>query len=555
MRYLLTVVLVLTLALSLGLSTAAGPVKSTAVNPPLSEVYDRQIIVQVDPARGTKAVSAVLGSHGVSQVREMPLSYATYQIVRVPDGQDYHATLAALKADPAVKSVGPNVIKHVSATLLNDPLLLNGAGTVAQGLDLPYVKTNQWGLLQTGAPAAWDETTGSPNVIVAVLDTGINYTHEDIAHRFWVNADEIAGNGSDDDHNGYVDDVRGFDFSSWVVGSGGGDNDPSDPSGENLSHGMCTASIIAAEGNNNIGMAGVAGGNSPASGVRVMVLRVGTESTIQVSSEIGAIDYAVNNGARVISMSFGGETGGEIESDAIENAWNEGVLCIAAAGNIGAGNRHLTTGEWLIDLPAGFTHCVAVGATTIFNTQTVGSSTNVIAETLANYSKYVVDANEDPTTGLPMHGIDVCAPGTNIVGALNDTTGYTGTSAQFTGTSAATPIVAGLAGLLLSKNPALTATALRDAIRQGAQDLGPGGIDEQFGYGRVDMPESMALVIGGKTGDTNGDNAVDEADVSAIISHFGAKRGEANYDEAADANNDGVIDELDVFVVGRHYGD
>ncbi len=554
MRYLLTIVLVLTLALSLGLSTAAGPAKTVA-SPPLSEVYDRQILVQVNPARGTKAVSKVLSSHGVSRVSEMPLSYATYQIVRVPDGQDYHATLAALTADPSVKSAGPNVIKHVSATVLNDPLLLNGAGSVAQGLDDPYVKSNQWGLLITGAPAAWDETTGSPNVVVAVLDTGINFNHEDIRHRFWVNSDEVAGNSVDDDHNGYVDDTRGFDFSSWVVGSGGGDNDPSDPSGENLSHGMCTGSIIAAEGNNNLGMAGVAGGNSQASGVRLMVLRVGTESTIQVSSEIGAIDYAVQNGAKVISMSFGGETGGEPESDAIEAAWQAGVLCIAAAGNIGAGNRNQTSGEWYIDLPAGFTHCLAVGATTIFNAQTVSGSTNIIAETLANYSKYVVDPHDDPTTNQPMHGVDVCAPGTNIVGALNDTTGYTGASAQFTGTSAATPIVAGLAGLLLSKAPATSVSELRDVIWNGAMNLGPAGVDEQYGHGRIDMPASMALLAGGKAGDTNGDNAVNDQDVAAIVAHFGAKRGDANYDEAADANGDGVVDELDVFVVGRHYGD
>jgi subtilisin family serine protease len=553
MRYLLTIVLVLTLALSLGLSTAAGPAKTTALTPPLSEVHNREILVQVDPVRGTKAVSKVLSSHGVAQVRVLPLSYATYQIVRVPEGQDYHATLAALQADPAVKCAGPNVIKHVSATLLNDPLLLNGAGSVAEGLETPYAGTDQWGLLISGAPTAWDETTGSSNVIVAVLDTGINFNHEDIVHRTWVNSDEVAGNGIDDDSNGFVDDTRGYDFSSWVVGSGGGDNDPSDPSGEILSHGMCTASIIAAEGNNNKGMAGVAGGNSQASGIRLMILRVGTESTIQLDSEIGAIDYAVKNGAKVISMSFGGETGLKPESDAIENAWQAGVLCIAASGNTGAGNRNQTSGTWYVDLPAGFTHCMAIGATTIFNTRSPGSSSPVIDETLADYSKYVVDPHNDTTTGQPMHGVDVCAPGTGIIGALNDTTGYV-ENGQFTGTSAATPIVAGLAGLLLSKNPALTASNLRDYIRQGAMDLGTAGVDEMYGYGRIAMRASMDLVAGGKVGDTNRDNAVNDLDIAPIIAKFGIKRGESGYDSAVDCNNDGVIDELDVFVVGRHYG-
>lgn len=536
MRLLLTTVVLLILAATLGLSTAASPAAKSAGRPPLSEIKDRQILVEVDLSRGAKAASAVCASHNVKRVSTLPLSYTTYQIVQVPAGQDYFATLAALEADPAVKSAGPNVYKHVSSTLLNDPLLLNGAADIAAGLGNPGAKDDQWGLLITGAPDAWDFTTGDPSVIVAILDTGINFTHEDIIHRFWVNPGETPGNGVDDDHNGFIDDVRGWDFSTFSGGVGG-DSDPTDPSGEALSHGMCTASIIAAEGNNGKGMAGAAGGNSQSTGIRLMVLRVGTESTISVDSEIGAIDYAINNGARVISMSFGGVTGGPPEENAINRAWNAGVLPIAAAGNIGAGNQ--SGGVWLVDLPAGFDNCMAVSATTIFNSQTVGSSTQIIPETLANYSKSGPE-------------VDIAAPGTMIIGAMNGANGYTDSGQQFTGTSAATPLVAGLAGLVLSKNPSLTVAALRQIIESTAVDLGAHGKDDLYGNGRINMGAAVAIASG--SGDTNGDGVVNRDDLQAIIDHFGAKRGDANYDARVDANGDGVIDELDVFKVGRNFG-
>lgn len=526
MRFLLTIMVLLTLTATLGLSTAASPVTKQTAQPPLSEIHDRQILVELDRSRGAKSVSAVCASHSVKQVRALPLSYATYQIVQVPPGQDYYDTLAALQADPAVKTAGPNVLKHVSSTILNDPLLLHGAADIAAGLTAPWVNSDQWGLLITGAPDAWDTTTGDPGVIIALLDTGINFEQEDIIHRYWVNPGEIAGNSIDDDHNGLIDDTRGYDFATRS-GNVGGDNDPTDDVAAEgaISHGMCTASIIAAEGNNGLGMAGVAGGKTQATGIRLMVLRVGTEGSITVDAEIGAIDYAIQNGARVISMSFGGVTGGNIEEDAINRAWDAGVLPIAAAGNGTTGNGAL------VDLPAGFDNCMAVAATTVF--ETVG------VETKAYYSK----------TGPE---VDIAAPGTRIIGALNGVSGYTDTGEPFTGTSAATPLVSGLAALLLSKNPSLSGSQLRQIIESTAVDLGAHGRDDVFGSGRINMAAAVAIASG--SGDTNGDNVVDAADLQPIISHFGAKRGDANYDALADANGDGVIDELDVFKVGRNFG-
>lgn len=273
-----------------------------------------------------------------------------------------------------------------------------------------------------------------------------------------------------------------------------------------------------------------------------MVLRVGTEATITVDAEIGAIDYAINNHARVVSMSFGGVTGGTPEEDAINRAWNAGVLTVAAAGNIGAGNKDDSTPpHWLVDLPAGFTNCMAVAATTIFSGYPVTGSTQIIAETKAHYSK----------TGPE---VDIAAPGTHILGALNSTTGYTDTGGQFTGTSAATPLVAGLAGLLLSESPSLSVSALRGVIETTAQDLGTAGVDDEFGYGRIDMARAMNQAMGGLAGDTNGDGHVDASDVQPIIDHFGSRSSDAGFDPKCDTNGDGVVDELDLFMVGRNFG-
>jgi subtilisin family serine protease len=535
MRHLSTAALLIALVLLGGVAAtrAANPSPGTAVA--ASDVEQRQIIVQLKHPTA-KTASAVFGNKGVSQVRTINLSYRTYNLVQVPASQDYNATLAALSSDPAVQQAYPNVIKHASEFVPNDPSFLNGAGSTTAGMQSPFVNSDQWGLLITRAPLAWDTTTGTSSTVVAVLDTGISFQHEDLVDRLWTNPGEVAGNNLDDDHNGFVDDVHGYDFETYSGGTGG-DSDPSDSSAE--SHGTATASIIAAEGNNGKGMMGVAGGNSPSTGVRLMILRVGTAENIPLSAEIAALDYAHTMGARVISMSFGGVTGGQPEEDAINSAWDSGNGCaiFAAAGNGTAGNGTN------IDLPAGFDNCVCVGATTIFADWPVTSSTPVVAETRADFSK----------TGPEM---DIAAPGVNIIAAAGGTNSYFNTPfSQFTGTSAATPVVAGLAGLMFSAKPTLTAQQAVSAIYASAVDLGDPGIDNSFGHGRIDMKAALDTVAPHiKPGDTNGDGVVDDNDVQPIIDHFGAKTGDGNYDAKIDTNSDGVIDELDLFSVGKNFG-
>ncbi|MEA3415461.1 MAG: S8 family serine peptidase [Thermodesulfobacteriota bacterium] len=192
---------------------------------------------------------------------------------------------------------------------------------------------DQWGLAKIRAPEAWDFTQGSPEVIIAVIDTGVDYFHPDLVNNMWVNRAELEGvAGEDDDGNIYVDDIYGWDFA---------DNDsyPVDID----SHGTHVAGIIAAEGNNGIGVAGVCWH------AKIMVLKVqADESDSMLEWDIiEAISYAIDNGAQIVNCSFGGEgsEGNENELNAFVDLKNNHILAVCAAGNEGvntdeAGNEN-----------------------------------------------------------------------------------------------------------------------------------------------------------------------------------------------------------------------
>ena len=219
--------------------------------------------------------------------------------------------------------------------------------------------SSQWGLRQVSAPAAWDVTVGSAQVVVAVIDTGIDSHHEDLRDTAWKNPNEIAGNGVDDDGNGYVDDVIGFDFAADDQGNN--DNDPQDIDG----HGSHVAGIVSAAGNNGRGVAGM---NWDA---RVMALKAfRPDGYLYDSDELEAIEYAVlmktQYGINIVAInaSFTGSQSNALEKDAIASAEQAGIVLVAAAGNGGSddiGDDNDLTPQYPASYPLG--NIIAVAAT------------------------------------------------------------------------------------------------------------------------------------------------------------------------------------------------
>ncbi len=241
------------------------------------------------------------------------------QHVKLPRDMTVEEALKIYRNDPDVEYVEPNYYRYATATTPDDTFFLP-----------PFERL--WGLHNTGqdvngtngtadadidAPEAWDITTGNINVVVAVIDSGVDYNHPDLADNIWTNPGEIAGNDIDDDGNGFIDDVNGWDFVD-------NDSNPIDAD----DHGTHVAGTIAAKGDNTAGTTGVCWTAT------IMPLRfLNGFGSGAVSDEVEAIDYAIANGANIINASFGSYTFSNAERDAIARAGSAMILFVAAAGN------------------------------------------------------------------------------------------------------------------------------------------------------------------------------------------------------------------------------
>jgi len=312
-----------------------------------------------------------------------------------------------------------------------------------------------WGLNNTGqlggtedadldAPEAWDTTVGN-NVVVAVVDTGVDYSHEDLVGNIWTNPGEIPANGIDDDGNGYIDDLHGIDAYN-------ADADPSDDHG----HGTHVSGTIAGKGNNGIGIAGVCW---QARIMGVKFLSAGGYG--YTSGAIECIRYAARMGARVMNNSWGGGGYSQALSDAIENANQSNSLFCAAAGNSGSDN------DASPHYPSSYTNA---------NIIAVAASTRT--DSLASFSCYGAAS------------VDLAAPGSSILSALPGN-GY----ASWSGTSMATPHCSGVAALLLSRNPALSVTELKRIILENTDPVGSFAGKTVTG-GRLNLLQALNHVFG-----------------------------------------------------------
>lgn len=325
---------------------------------------------------------------------------------------------------------------------------------------------DQWAMRRVG----FDETRQSAwrlvkknakPVIVAVIDTGLDWNHQDIAwDAIWRNPGEIDGNGIDDDGNGFVDDIIGWDFFA---------NSPK--AWDHDGHGTFVAGIIAATHNNKAGIAGI----NP--NAKIMVLKaINNFGHSRASFLARALIYAADNGAQVVNMSVGGKELSDIEQDAIAYAHAKGVVIIVAAGNEGVN----------------------------VDTYGIAASDKVITVASSDLKdKRTIFSNWGKAIDIAAPGIDVLSLRARRTDTMRDIPGveykpgdaYVGDDKRLyraSGTSFSAPIVAGVASLIVANNPRLRPDEVRRILVNSARDIGVPGIDQYSGYGMLDARKALS---------------------------------------------------------------
>lgn len=342
------------------------------------------------------------------------------------------AMTAYAKEADVVERAEPDYLLHQLETIPDDPRF-----------------PEQWGMTKIKAPAAWDVSVGG-SVVTAVIDTGVDYTHDDLAPNTWKNLGEDwtsdgdpGNNGIDDDGDGYVDDYYGWNFY-------GGNNEPIDLVSEGGGHGTHCAGVIGAMGDNGLGVAGLNWS------VKVMALKfIGPEGGY-VSDAIEAVYYAIQKKAKVLSNSWGGGDFEQAMYDAIKTASDNGLIFSAAAGNDGTDNDSTPSYPASYDLA----NVISVAATDS-------------RDELASFSNYGAKS------------VHIAAPGVDILSC------YPGNSYELmSGTSMACPHISGACALLMAKNPDLTARQVKLLLMHYVEKVGSLG-DKCVSGGRLDIDEAI----------------------------------------------------------------
>ena len=441
----------------------------------------------------TKAIDESLGTGG-TQVEAPPdterdSEKAAIKAIKAPKSAVNSPPLApSAQPEPAVSA--PRLAEIASSITIEYPYR-----ALAITTNDPY-SSQSLAFQRTGVSEAWNVTTGAP-IVVAVIDTGYALQHEDLSTQWAINDDETgvtvpgdicwagsslskSNNACDDDANGYIDDWRGWNFYGIfdeITGQWIQNNNPQagilDANGAALSHGTQTAGLIGAASNNGKGAA------SANWQTKVMPLQaLGDDGGGTTSDVVFAIYYAVDNGAQIINMSLGGDTNDPAVAAAIEYAYENDVIVIAAAGNCGTGQEHgcNPARPGAMSYPALNRHVIAVGATDQNNSR-------------AAFSSY------GP-------GLDVVAPGSGqLISPMIDQTStphnYTSAYAgSLYGTSFASPVVAGIASLIRSQRPTTDADdiiALINATSVKVPGMNGAIYSDQYGHGVVAADSSLLI--------------------------------------------------------------
>lgn len=412
-----------------------------------------EILVQFADDQAASAATTVLRKHGSKSMRRLrsarrdsPLRRMS--VAKVADGSSVDSVLARLRSDPNVRHAEPNYLRQALETpndsRFSEQWALGNTGQHPARGPLPGLP---------GADIAWSAAADAVathggftrDVVVAVIDSGIDYSHPDLIDAMWRNAGEIEGNGIDDDHNGYVDDAIGYDFV---------DDTPNPMDQKTSSHGTHVAGIIGAVARNARGIAGVG------ARVRLMALRVLGNNGGTVADIAEAIQYATDNGARIINASLGSDGRSLTEEQAIAEAISRGVLFVAAAGN------DYRNTELVPEFPANFglDGLLSVAATDRRDRMTEFS----------NWGRKAVH---------------LAAPGDEIISTVR----YTGYD-YLSGTSMAAPHVSGAGAALLALGHDLSPSDLSRRLVQAAKPVPYLGCRTISG-GRLDLEALLQSAI------------------------------------------------------------
>jgi len=393
-HHLIAIGLLMLFSMFLLNQSGGGPPAASAATPPNTG----EVLVKFKAPASEQAIAALNASMATTQVDTIPA--LGVRVLRLPGGQDAGAVAAAYARNPLVQFAEVNWLAQALDTVPNDP----------------QFSANQWGLKMVQGPSAWDITTGSSAVVIAILDTGTWPGHPDLAGKVLAGYNAIDGSTNAADDNGH---------GTWVSG------------------------VAAAQTNNGIGMAGMSWG-SPVMPVKVC----DSTGSCAFSNVAKGMTWAADHGAKVINLSLGGTAscGGTLQS-AADYAWSKGVFMAAASGNEGAP----------VDAPANCNHVLAVGATDSTDTRTSWSNFGA--------------------------GLALVAPGAGIICPT-----LSGSYASCSGTSVASPHVAGAASLLMAQGASNSAAVT--ALEAGVDDLGAAGWDQYFGWGRLNVFKAL-LALGG----------------------------------------------------------